>query len=628
MDADTLSNLLAYSAQVACVAALGSLLAALIRIDVAAVRYAYWRALLLLCLLLPLLQGRHDAATSSGAGTATATTSEFFGVAAASNGAAGNGGLDWALLVSAVLGLGVLARLLWVGAGLLQLKRLRHAGEAAPPSDYMEELQQLIAPAQIRYVRGVRQPVTFGFWKPIVLLPETLKDHPQPIERAVLCHELFHVQRRDWAWVLCEEVVRAALWFNPAVWWLVSRVQLAREEVVDELAVLATGRRRTYIEALMAFADDSPLAPATAFARRRHLFHRMLLISKEAVMSSRQIVLACSVMAMAVAGGSWYATAAFPLTASTLDGAQRIEIGPLEKQAQPITAENPIPRRLDAPSALYPAEAAGTGAQSSITVALTLDAFGRVAEARPTAFTLGSDGLSGYSMAHESPRVWDLDAYAKVMTSTRTPALQPRIRLVRAFATSALTAVRQWRYDPPAAAPMTFSARIDFKADGSTTEVQSVAMPAGLSRTTGVRGRGIPGGVSGGVVGGVGAGVSGGASGGVRGGREGSIEVIPEGGRVQAPIRVGGTVGPPLKTRHVNPAYPPEAQAQRIQGVVIIETTVGADGRVTDARVLRSIPMLDDAALDAVMQWEFTPTLLNGVPVPVIMTVTVNFTLQ
>ena len=70
------------------------------------------------------------------------------------------------------------------------------------------------------------------------------------------------------------------------------------------------------------------------------------------------------------------------------------------------------------------------------------------------------------------------------------------------------------------------------------------------------------------------------------------------------------------------------ALEQGVQGVVIIEATIGPDGRVKDAKVLRSIPLLDQAALDAVKQWTFTPTLLNGVPVPVIMTVTVNFTLQ
>ena len=61
---------------------------------------------------------------------------------------------------------------------------------------------------------------------------------------------------------------------------------------------------------------------------------------------------------------------------------------------------------------------------------------------------------------------------------------------------------------------------------------------------------------------------------------------------------------------------------------MILEATIGPDGRVQDVKVLRSIPLLDQAALDAVRQWVFTPTLLNGVPVPVIMTVTVQFTLQ
>jgi protein TonB len=85
---------------------------------------------------------------------------------------------------------------------------------------------------------------------------------------------------------------------------------------------------------------------------------------------------------------------------------------------------------------------------------------------------------------------------------------------------------------------------------------------------------------------------------------------------------------PPTKVKDVAPQYPPIAESARVQGVVILETIIGVDGKVQDARVLRSIPLLDQAALDAVKQWEFTPTTLNGVPVPVIMTVTVQFTLQ
>jgi protein TonB len=94
------------------------------------------------------------------------------------------------------------------------------------------------------------------------------------------------------------------------------------------------------------------------------------------------------------------------------------------------------------------------------------------------------------------------------------------------------------------------------------------------------------------------------------------------------PIPVGGNIRPPTKIKDVRPAYPAIAQAARVEGLVIIETTISPSGRVMDAKLLRSVPLLDAAALDAVRQWEFTPTLLNGSPVSVVMTVTVNFTLR
>ena len=65
-------------------------------------------------------------------------------------------------------------------------------------------------------------------------------------------------------------------------------------------------------------------------------------------------------------------------------------------------------------------------------------------------------------------------------------------------------------------------------------------------------------------------------------------------------MRVGGNIKPPTKTRDVKPVYPAIAQSARVQGVVIIEATIGPDGKVKDAKVLRSIPLLDQAALDAV----------------------------
>lgn len=93
-------------------------------------------------------------------------------------------------------------------------------------------------------------------------------------------------------------------------------------------------------------------------------------------------------------------------------------------------------------------------------------------------------------------------------------------------------------------------------------------------------------------------------------------------------LRVGGDIREPKKIRDVKPMYPAEAQAARVSGIVIIEVLIDRDGTIASTRVLRSVPMLDEAATDAVKQWVFTPTLLNGAAVPVLMTVTVNFTLQ
>jgi TonB family protein len=92
-------------------------------------------------------------------------------------------------------------------------------------------------------------------------------------------------------------------------------------------------------------------------------------------------------------------------------------------------------------------------------------------------------------------------------------------------------------------------------------------------------------------------------------------------------LKVGGSVRPPKKLVDVRPEYPEEARAARVEGVVILGIVIGEDGSVIDSTVLRSIPALDQAALEAVSQWEFEPTLLNGEPVEIEMAVTVNFRL-
>jgi periplasmic protein TonB len=93
-------------------------------------------------------------------------------------------------------------------------------------------------------------------------------------------------------------------------------------------------------------------------------------------------------------------------------------------------------------------------------------------------------------------------------------------------------------------------------------------------------------------------------------------------------VRVGGVIREPRKLVHVAPVYPTIAQQAQKEGTVTLEALLDVTGKVESVRVLRSEPLLDDAAVQAVKRWRYTPTELNGVPVPVLMTITVRFTLQ
>jgi protein TonB len=98
-------------------------------------------------------------------------------------------------------------------------------------------------------------------------------------------------------------------------------------------------------------------------------------------------------------------------------------------------------------------------------------------------------------------------------------------------------------------------------------------------------------------------------------------------GGAPAARRLEAGIRPPRKVKDVRPEYPAGALRDQMRGTVVLDVTIGVDGRVVDAAVVRSIPELDRAALDAVRQWEFVPASLNGTPIAVIVTVIVNFSI-
>jgi len=184
---------------------------------------------------------------------------------------------------------------------------------------------------------------------------------------------------------------------------------------------------------------------------------------------------------------------------------------------------------------------------------------------------------------------------------------------IRAFFAEPLSAMPVPPPPPPPAAKAAVAARVAPKvAAPPAAFVAPIEVPQEIRPEQGRDLGGVAGGVEGGVPGGVVGGVVGGLP---------DAPALP----VANPVRVGGDVREPKKVLDVAPVYPDVAVKAHVEGVVIVEATIDARGRVADAKVLRGLPMLDEAALDAVRRWVYTPTLLSGVPTPVIMTVTVRF---
>ena len=624
MTAVALGNLIAWSVQVALIVGVGLAALWLVRLEAPAVRYLFLRGLLALSLALPLLQPRLALPAAGDGSTAAAISFDLVADRRTPPATGSVPASTWPVpaAIGALIAAGAVLRILWIAAGIVRLRKLRGAGALADPSPAHDDLQQVISRrATIRYVPGLGQPVTFGFRSPVILLPALLRDLPVDLQRAVLAHELWHVRRADWLSTLCEEGLRAVLWFHPAIGALLSRIQAAREEVVDELAILATGSRRTYVNALLAFADAPSSVAAPAFARRRHLVRRLVLISKEVVMSGRRVVVSGAAVGALVLCSAWYSVQAFPMRSEQLPAdALSGTAGLLERQAKPITPENPVPRRTYSVPAVQPDSVTDSGSSGSVTVRLTLDTAGHVSETRVVGIMLRQG--NGFTVNLRNPTPQSIEQMPRGSYRS-APGEEPisigaAARVVEAMVGSAIGAVRQWQYAPPADAPLAFDVTLPFgppppppppppaARNARPTPPPPPPAPPATSPRPGFMPPPPPPPPG-----------------------QGAGGAMAQGSQADADtLRVGGEIKAPIKVRNVSPVYPQDAQDAKVQGVVILEARIEPDGTVSRARVLRSIPMLDEAAVDAVRQWVFTPTLMNGQAIPIIMTVTVNFTLQ
>src|SRR5262249_24423364 len=212
-----------------------------------------------------------------------------------------------------ILAAGIVARLGWLAVGFWRLRRYRLNSQPLEPA------LSWGVEADLRISADVSSPVTFGFRRPVVLLPARFPDLDAGMQDAVLCHEILHIRRGDWLFTLAEELVRCVFWFHPAIWWLLGEIGLAREQAVDQEVIEMTKSRDGYLDALLAIAGANPqldLAPAPLFLRKRHLKQRVVSILREVRMSKTRRVSALAAGLGFLAAACWFVTVTLPLSAS------------------------------------------------------------------------------------------------------------------------------------------------------------------------------------------------------------------------------------------------------------------------------------------------------------------------
>lgn len=332
-------NLVVYSLQVALMAAAGLLLPRLLRLRRPRVLYHYGQALLAVCLLLPLVEPwRHfEVASSTTAASRILFQPEVTLTRLATFPVAG--------LILLVLAGGVALRLTWLAAGVAQLNRYRRTARRidALPQRIHDIAVRLGAAPEFCLSEKVQSPATFGLRRPIILLPARFMELDADRQQAISCHELLHIVGRHWVVNLIEECVLAAFWFHPVVGWLVGRIRLSREQMVDRDVVELLGARKAYLYALVEIAAGADVARAVmapAFLKECQLAERIRALVKEDFMSKRRIIISLALIVVATIIAGLVIVHKFPLRTA---GGAAAGSNPMMAGGTSLSAFNSLP---------------------------------------------------------------------------------------------------------------------------------------------------------------------------------------------------------------------------------------------------------------------------------------------
>lgn len=602
------SNILAWSLQIAVLVTAAGLASWLLQLRVPRARLLYWQVTLAACLVLPLVRPWTQDAISSDVSVTTV------GVARVST-ASHSFHLPLEQAVLWLIAAGILTRIIWLAAGFVRLRQYRRRSS---PVETREGVALLIS-------EEIASPVTFGVVRPVVLLPTRFPSLDARAREAILCHELLHIRRRDWVFAVAEELVRAVFWFHPAVWWLLGQIQLTREQTVDREVIDRTQTREEYIDSLLVMAGGAAqldLAPAPLFLRKRHLKQRVVALVKEVRMSKTRLYSSLAAAFSVLAVACWLATAVFPLAAAPAE------------DAPGVTVDLNGATLLHRSAVAYPDSAREHGVQGTVVVQVKIDGSGNVADAQVLSGPeeLRKAVLESVLNWHFTHNLAGTTTQATLTFHLETGEVHTVVKREDAPVATAPPAVRgqavvvQRSVKSLQVTGLSDAARTDLLStipvhEGDTITPETLRQLAQVVKNFDehlqISVRPV--------------------------GDQALVQITlapplpppppPPLAVAAAPsdgtprIRVGGTVQASKLFSQPKPTYPPLAKQAHIQGAVQLLAVIAKDGSVEDLKVISGHPLLVPAALDAVKQWVYQPTLLNGAPTEVETEIDVNFTL-
>ena len=398
-----LDNLWAFSLQIAGLVALGAIIPLLFRLEAPRIVHTYWRVVLLVCLLTPLLQPWVEPELSVSPVAFAATDVPLLQSPATQQGPVARA-LPIDEGIALILVSGIVLRLLWLILGLFRLKLFRSKacliGGVPKP---LKDLQQRLGVLPRMYLSDrIQGPATFGVFRPTILFPVGFSQMQERLQVPIGCHELVHVRRRDWLFSALEEVVLAFFWFHPAIWWLVGRIRFSREQVVDEQVIQLTESRKPYLEALFEMASSQPVMAGVLcplLLQEPQLTQRVRLMLKEVSMSRKKLILSLVTASGVLALGLHLVAWTFPLTVphEAPQGSERSE-GEVIPLLPPDIARTRLLHRVNP---IYPEEAEQARIQGLVELEGTINEVGEVSNVR----VLRGQPLF-YDVAKRSVRQW------------------------------------------------------------------------------------------------------------------------------------------------------------------------------------------------------------------------------